>query len=111
MKIFPLTGRFADVDGSAVMAEVYVLDLLSGPTVAELEAIEQEMPSILADAAALDADGVAALLDLDSKLVELDSNVIDLDSRRARRARRQAIAEGLSVLHVTTAAPVLRVVA
>lgn len=52
------------------------------PTKAELDAIEQEMPAILAD---LDL--------LDAQLVTLDRAPNELDVRRIRRARHRVLAE------------------
>ncbi|MEV5441434.1 DUF6284 family protein [Streptomyces sp. NPDC052644] len=51
------------------------------PTAAELDAIEQEMPVILADVELLDAH-----------IVTLDRTPSELDERRIRRARRRALA-------------------
>ncbi|MFF9626636.1 DUF6284 family protein [Streptomyces griseosporeus] len=51
------------------------------PTDAELDAIEQEMPVILADVELLDA-----------YIVTLDRTPTELDARRIRRARRRALA-------------------
>jgi hypothetical protein len=51
------------------------------PTDAELDAIEQEMPVILADVDLLDA-----------YIVTLDRTPTELDERRIRRARRRALA-------------------
>ncbi|MFB8777198.1 DUF6284 family protein [Streptomyces broussonetiae] len=52
------------------------------PTAAELEAIEQEMPVILADVDLLDA-----------QIITLDRIPSELDARRIRRARRRVLAE------------------
>ena len=51
------------------------------PTGAELDAIEREMPVILADVELLDAH-----------IVTLDRIPTELDARRIRRARRRALA-------------------
>ncbi|MEU2998618.1 DUF6284 family protein [Streptomyces sp. NPDC006995] len=51
------------------------------PTAAELDAIEREMPTILADVELLDAH-----------IVTLDRTPTELDARRIRRARRRALA-------------------
>ncbi|MBG0854085.1 hypothetical protein I2W78_20095 [Streptomyces spinoverrucosus] len=51
------------------------------PTDAELDAIEQEMPVILADVDLLDAH-----------IVTLDRTPTEVDDRRIRRARRRALA-------------------
>ncbi|MEU8991659.1 DUF6284 family protein [Streptomyces sp. NPDC048558] len=50
------------------------------PTDAELDAIEQEMPAILADVDLLDA-----------QIVALDRTSTELDTRRIRRAHRRAL--------------------
>ncbi|MET8078754.1 DUF6284 family protein [Streptomyces sp. NPDC005303] len=52
------------------------------PTGAELDAIEQEMPLILADVDLLDA-----------QIITLDRTPNELDARRIRRARRRVLAE------------------
>ncbi|GBQ04430.1 hypothetical protein SSP531S_59260 [Streptomyces spongiicola] len=52
-----------------------------GPTAAELDAIEREMPVILADVDLLDA-----------YIVTLDRTPTEVDERRIRRARRRALA-------------------
>ncbi|HET8762180.1 MAG TPA: DUF6284 family protein [Gemmatimonadales bacterium] len=52
------------------------------PTNAELDAIEQEMPLILADVDLLDA-----------QIITLDRTPTELDARRIRRARRRVLAE------------------
>ncbi|MFE4417001.1 DUF6284 family protein [Streptomyces sp. NPDC056817] len=51
------------------------------PTAAELDAIELEMPVILADVDLLDA-----------QIITLDRTPSELDARRIRRARRRALA-------------------
>ena len=51
------------------------------PTNAELDAIEREMPVILADVDLLDA-----------QIITLDRTPTELDERRIRRARRRALA-------------------
>ncbi|MGW0600647.1 DUF6284 family protein [Streptomyces sp. NPDC002776] len=51
------------------------------PTDAELEAIEQEMPAILAGVELLDA-----------QIATMDRTPTELDSRRIRRARRRLLA-------------------
>ncbi|MET8728725.1 DUF6284 family protein [Streptomyces parvus] len=51
------------------------------PTAAELDAIEREMPTILADVELLDAH-----------IVTLDRTPSELDARRIRRARRRVLA-------------------
>jgi hypothetical protein len=63
------------------------------PTDAELDAIEQEMPVILADVDLLDA-----------QIVTLDRIPTELDNRRLRRARRRALAARIALANRTAAA-------
>ncbi|MGA5290538.1 DUF6284 family protein [Streptomyces pseudogriseolus] len=63
------------------------------PTDAELDAIKQEMPVILADVELLDAH-----------IVTLDRIPTELDNRRIRRARRRALAARVALLNRTAAA-------
>jgi len=58
------------------------------PTTAELDAIEREMPVILADVELLDAH-----------IVTLDRIPSELDNRRIRRARRRALAARVALLN------------
>ncbi|AXE87006.1 DUF6284 family protein [Streptomyces sp. Go-475] len=58
------------------------------PTDAELEAIEQEMPVILADVDLLEAH-----------IATLDRTPTELDERRIRRARRRALAARVALLN------------
>ncbi|MGA5323596.1 DUF6284 family protein [Streptomyces seoulensis] len=58
------------------------------PTSAELDAIEREMPVILADVDLLDAH-----------IVTLDRTPTELDTRRVRRARRRALAARVALLN------------
>ncbi len=58
------------------------------PTDAELDAIEQEMPVILADVDLLDA-----------QIATLDRTPTELDTRRIRRARRRALAARVALLN------------
>ncbi|MFJ7105006.1 MULTISPECIES: DUF6284 family protein [Streptomyces] len=58
------------------------------PTDAELDAIEQEMPVILADVDLLDA-----------YITTLDRTPTELDNRRIRRARRRALVARLALLN------------
>ncbi|MBP3079274.1 hypothetical protein WP39_17850 [Streptomyces sp. 604F] len=58
------------------------------PTDAELDAIEREMPVILADVELLDAH-----------IVTLDRIPTELDNRRIRRARRRALAARVALLN------------
>ncbi|WP_093765630.1 DUF6284 family protein [Streptomyces sp. F-7] len=60
------------------------------PTDAELDAIEREMPVILADVDLLDA-----------YITTLDRTPTELDNRRIRRARRRALAARLALLNQT----------
>ncbi|MEY9489003.1 hypothetical protein RKD26_004797 [Streptomyces calvus] len=62
------------------------------PAAAELDAIELEMPVILADVDLLDA-----------YIVMLDRTPTELDARRIRRARRRALAARVALLNRTTA--------
>ncbi|GAA2220693.1 DUF6284 family protein [Streptomyces indiaensis] len=63
------------------------------PTDAELDAIEQEMPVILADVDLLDA-----------QIITLDRIPTELDNRRIRRARRRALAARIALANRTTVA-------
>ncbi|MFF7103671.1 DUF6284 family protein [Streptomyces nigra] len=58
------------------------------PTDAELDAIEQEMPVILADVDLLDA-----------QIITLDRTPTELDHQRIRRARRRALAARVALLN------------
>ncbi|MEU9589931.1 DUF6284 family protein [Streptomyces sp. NPDC048219] len=58
------------------------------PTAAELDAIEQEMPVILADVDLLDAH-----------IVTLDRTPTEVDERRIRRARRRALAARVALVN------------
>ncbi|MEW2614251.1 DUF6284 family protein [Streptomyces sp. NPDC047880] len=60
------------------------------PTGAELDAIEQEMPVILADVELLDA-----------QIITLDRIPTELDNRRLRRARRRALAARIALANRT----------
>ncbi|MCM2517483.1 DUF6284 family protein [Streptomyces griseoincarnatus] len=60
------------------------------PTNAELNAIEQEMPVILADVDLLDAH-----------IVTLDRTPTEVDERRIRRARRRALAARVALVNRT----------
>ena len=62
------------------------------PTNAELDAIEQEMPLILADVDLLDAH-----------IMTIDRIPTALDNRRIRRARRRALAARVALLNHTDA--------
>ncbi|MFJ8730337.1 DUF6284 family protein [Streptomyces bauhiniae] len=58
------------------------------PTSVELDAIEREMPVILADVDLLDAH-----------IATLDRTPTELDTRRIRRARRRALAARVALLN------------
>ncbi|WP_225831671.1 DUF6284 family protein [Streptomyces sp. NK08204] len=60
------------------------------PTSAELNAIEQEMPLILADVDLLDA-----------QITTLDRVPTELDARRIRRARRRVLVERRALANQT----------
>ena len=64
------------------------------PTDAELDAIEREMPVVLADVELLDA-----------QIVTLDRVPTELDVRRIRRARRRALAARVALVNHRPAAP------
>jgi Mg2+ and Co2+ transporter CorA len=66
------------------------------PTDAELDAIEQEMPAILADVDLLDA-----------QIITLDRIPTELDARRIRRARRRVLAERRALANRTAPLPAL----
>ncbi|MEU8456831.1 DUF6284 family protein [Streptomyces griseoaurantiacus] len=63
------------------------------PTNAELDAIEREMPVILADVDLLDAH-----------IVTLDRTPTEVDERRIRRARRRALAARVALVNRTAEA-------
>ncbi|RPE42589.1 hypothetical protein EDD90_5730 [Streptomyces sp. Ag109_O5-1] len=63
------------------------------PTDAELDAIEQELPLILADVDLLDAH-----------IITLDRTPTELDARRIRRAHRRVLAERLALANRTAGA-------
>ncbi|WP_328871227.1 DUF6284 family protein [Streptomyces sp. NBC_00287] len=60
------------------------------PTDAELDAIEREMPVILADVDLLDAH-----------IATFDRTPTELDARRIRRARRRALAARVALINRT----------
>ncbi|MGW6795128.1 DUF6284 family protein [Streptomyces chartreusis] len=62
------------------------------PTDPELDAIEQEMPVILADVELLDA-----------QILTLDRTPTELDHQRIRRARRRALAARVALINRTNA--------
>ncbi|MFD7405196.1 DUF6284 family protein [Streptomyces sp. NPDC059866] len=63
------------------------------PTDAELDAIEQEMPAILADVDLLDAH-----------IITLDRTPTELDARRLRRAHCRVLAERRTLANRTVGA-------
>ncbi|MFH8564992.1 DUF6284 family protein [Streptomyces sp. NPDC017988] len=65
----------------ALQAAVTADDIEGGPTPAELDAIEREMPLIQAGIELLDA-----------QIITLDRIPSELDERRIRRARRKVLA-------------------
>ncbi|MFF8657814.1 DUF6284 family protein [Streptomyces huasconensis] len=62
------------------------------PTDTELDAIEREMPVILADVELLDA-----------QIITFDRTPNELDARRLRRARRKALAARVSLANTSAA--------
>ncbi|MFJ8943818.1 DUF6284 family protein [Streptomyces sp. NPDC102395] len=60
------------------------------PTAVELDAIEREMPVILADVELLDAH-----------IITLDRTPSEVDARRIRRARRRALAARVALVNRT----------
>ncbi|WP_327666912.1 DUF6284 family protein [Streptomyces sp. NBC_00485] len=63
------------------------------PTAAELDAIEREMPLILADVDLIDA-----------QIITLDRTPTELDARRIRRAHRKVLAERRALANRTSGA-------
>ncbi|MFG3130511.1 DUF6284 family protein [Streptomyces tendae] len=63
------------------------------PTDAELDAIEREMPVILADVDLLDVH-----------IVTLDRTPTEVDERRIRRARRRALAARVALVNLAAGA-------
>ncbi|MFC8702444.1 DUF6284 family protein [Streptomyces anulatus] len=63
------------------------------PSDAELDAIETEMPAILADVDLLDA-----------QIMTIDRTPTELDHQRIRRARRRVLAARRDLANLTTAA-------
>ena len=63
------------------------------PTAAELDAIEQEMPLLLADVDLIDA-----------QIITLDRIPSELDARRIRRAHRRVLAERRALANRTSGA-------
>ncbi|MGW4491340.1 DUF6284 family protein [Streptomyces sp. NPDC004376] len=71
-----------------VQDAVTAFDDFMEPTSAELDAIERELPVILADVDLLDA-----------QIITLDRTPTELDVRRIRRARRRALAARVALLN------------
>ncbi|QES42982.1 hypothetical protein DEJ49_20145 [Streptomyces venezuelae] len=78
---------------AALQAAVTAADFEGEPTAAELDAIEHEMPAILADVELLDA-----------QIITLDRTPNEVDARRIRRARRKVLAARRALTN--TSAPV-----
>ncbi|MFJ4974885.1 DUF6284 family protein [Streptomyces coeruleorubidus] len=76
-----------------VQDAVTAFDDFMEPTDAELDAIEQEMPVILAEVDLLDA-----------QIIALDRIPTELDNRRIRRARNRALAARIALANRTAAA-------
>ncbi|WP_338682185.1 DUF6284 family protein [Streptomyces acidiscabies] len=76
----------------AVQSAVTRDEFDGGPTAAELDAIEVEMPVILADIELLDA-----------QIATLDRVPTPLDARRLRRARRRALAARVDLVNQAVA--------
>ncbi|MCZ4602537.1 DUF6284 family protein [Streptomyces sp. Lzd4kr] len=77
----------------AAQAVVTADDFDREPTHAELRAIGQEMPVILAEVDLLDA-----------QIIALDRTPTELDARRIRRARRRVLAERRALANRTSGA-------
>lgn len=65
-----------------------------GPSVADLDAIDQEMPLVLAEVDLLDAH-----------IAVLDRAPSEMDARRLRRAHRRVLAKRRELANRTTGAP------
>ncbi|MGW1211219.1 DUF6284 family protein [Streptomyces sp. NPDC002499] len=74
----------------AAQAVVTANEFNREPTAAELDAIERELPLILADVGLLDA-----------YITTIDRTPTELDNRRTRRARRRALAARVALLNIT----------
>ncbi|MFD5974570.1 DUF6284 family protein [Streptomyces bacillaris] len=80
---------------AALQVAVTVAALFDGePSDVELDAIELEMPAILADVALLDA-----------LIMTIDRTPSELDHQRIRRARRRVLAARRDLANRTAAAP------
>ncbi|MFJ1913179.1 DUF6284 family protein [Streptomyces sp. NPDC088147] len=78
-----------------VQAAVTAAESDGGPTAAELDAIELEMPLILADVELLDA-----------QIMTIDRPATELDIRRIRRARRRVLAARRELSNLSAASTV-----
>ncbi|MEU0631066.1 DUF6284 family protein [Streptomyces sp. NPDC005989] len=79
---------------AALQDLVTAASLDGGPSTAELDAIEQEMPVILADVELLDA-----------QIMTLDRTPTELDKRRIRRARNRVMAARRDLTNLAATAP------
>ncbi|MET8689780.1 DUF6284 family protein [Streptomyces sp. NPDC004732] len=75
----------------ALQAAVTANEFDGGPTAAELDAIEQEMPLIEAGIELLDA-----------QIITLDRTPSELDARRIRRAHRKVLAARRALTNTVT---------
>ncbi|MFH9195896.1 DUF6284 family protein [Streptomyces anulatus] len=78
---------------AALQAVVTATPFDGEPSNAELDAIDREMPLILADVDLLDA-----------QIMTIDRTPTELDERRIRRARRRVLAARRDLANLTTAA-------
>ncbi|MFH8690018.1 DUF6284 family protein [Streptomyces anulatus] len=78
---------------AALQAVVTVTPFDGEPSNAELDAIDREMPAILADVVLLDA-----------QIMTIDRTPSELDERRIRRARRRVLAARRDLANLTAAA-------
>ncbi|MDX3610296.1 DUF6284 family protein [Streptomyces sp. FL06-04B] len=78
---------------AALQAAVTAAPFDGEPSAAELDAIDRELPAILADVALLDA-----------QIMTIDRTPSELDERRIRRARRRVLAARRDLANLTTAA-------
>ncbi|MGW1845758.1 DUF6284 family protein [Streptomyces sp. NPDC001966] len=79
---------------AALQVDVTAASLTGGPSDAELDAIEQEMPVILADVELLDA-----------QIMTLDRTPTELDERVIRRARNRVMAARRNLTTCTSLVP------
>ncbi|WP_098893707.1 MULTISPECIES: DUF6284 family protein [Streptomyces] len=78
---------------AALQAAVTAAPFDGEPSDAELDAIDRELPLILADVALLDA-----------QIMTIGRTPTELDERRIRRARRRVLAARRDLANLTTAA-------